>query len=539
MKTWTARSARSQVFSKGLGLVAGFVTMLGFAAELSAAPHYLRLSHTEATHSTMTVTWNTNGNVGTKVLYGTTSGNLSSEATGIVNPGPGSLGFIHEVTLTGLQPNTKYFYKAGDDVEGYSAEFSFITAVPPHEECGKFRFMFMGDNRPDPIFGGGENYDKILVEAEGHSSRFLLVGGDLVIDGDKIDQWATFLSYTESTSAFVPVMPCIGNHDTGPGDGDGANYNRIFALPKSTGMFGSNTEDYYHFTYGNVIVASLSTEGFDGGNIPFETQASYLDEVLTNNPKKWKIVMLHKPIYTYKDFLGATHEPNEEKQNAALVPIFDKHHVDVVLTSHNHWYERYEPSACATQGKPGSEKTCSVGGDPAFGTIYIVSGGAGAFTIPQLLCGLQPGQVKCSADHHYILFDVDDSKLTLETWSAFPQSSKIIDSLVIQKTSNVECGGGGGAGGSSSSSSSSGMGGASSSSTSSGDGGGGTSSGSGGNNTSSGNGAGGATPVPEDGVDVDSGCSCEQPGGSNTSGWWLALATAALGLSRARRRRSA
>ncbi len=526
------KTRRLQLFSMGLGLVAGLATMLGMVSELSAAPKYVRLSHDDATHSTMTVSWNTDGNVGTKVLYGTTAGNLSSEASGMVNPGPGSLGFIHEVTVTGLQPNTTYFYKAGDDVEGYSAEYSFITAPSPHEECGKFRFMFMGDNRPDPIFGGGENYDKILVEAEGHSSRFLLVGGDLVIDGDQIDQWATFLAYTESTSAFVPVMPAIGNHDTGPGEGDGANYNRIFALPTSTGAYGSNTEDYYHFTYGNVIVASLSTEGFDGGNIPFETQASYLDEVLTNNPKKWKIVILHKPIYTYEDPFGVTHEPNEEKQNAALVPIFDKHHVDIVLASHNHWYERYEPSACATQGKPGSDKTCSVGGDPAFGTIYIVSGGAGAFTIPQLLCGLGSGQVACSADHHYILFDVDDSKLTLETWSAFPQASKVIDSVVIQKTSNVECPtqGTGGAGGSTSSS---GMGG----STSSGSGGGSSSSGAGGSSTSSGNnGAGGTTPPADDGIDVDSGCGCEQPGSNNgPRGWWLALAAAALGLARKRR----
>jgi len=63
-------------------------------------------------------------------------------------------------------------------------------------------------------------------------------------------------------------MPCLGNHDTGPGSGDGANYNRLFALPRSIGPHGSGTEDYYAFTYGNAVFVSLSTESFKGGAIP-------------------------------------------------------------------------------------------------------------------------------------------------------------------------------------------------------------------------------------------------------------------------------
>jgi MYXO-CTERM domain-containing protein len=108
--------------------------------------------------------------------------------------------------------------------------------------------------------------------------------------------------------------------------------------------------------------------------------------------------------------------------------------VDVVFTSHNHWYERFHPSACATQGDPDSDSACSVGSDQfAAGTVYYVTGGAGAFTIPGMLCGSETGRAKCSGDHHYILVEIQDHVATLQTWAAFPQTNQVIDSIVITK----------------------------------------------------------------------------------------------------------
>ncbi len=513
---------------KGIGCASLAALSLALATEVQAAPQYVRLSFVDATQTTMTVTWHTTPNVAGEVRYGTSPGNLTMTETGIVNPGPGSMGDIHEVTLAGLQPDTVYYYQAGDTNDGYSPEYSFLTGPTPHEECGQFSFLFLGDNRPDGTLGGGENYDQILQQTEAHNAAFLLNGGDLVIDGDQLGQWATYLGYSESSSALIPLMPCLGNHDDGPGEGDGANYNRLFALPRSTGPYGSNTEDYYYFVYGNAIFVSLSTDSYKGGSIPFQTQADWLDEVLTAHPQLWKIVFLHKPIYTSEVIFSISHEPNEAGQNAAFVSVFDAHHVDVVLTSHNHWYERYEPSACGTQNNPGSDQPCLVGGDPANGTIYFVSGGAGAFTIPAALNFFPPpGQVTCLDDHHYMLFDVQDTKLTIDTWGAFPQANQIIDTLTIEKPSTVNCetigpGGAGGGGGSSS-----GVGGSTS-------GTGGTStSGTGGSTTSSGIGANGTTPTGDSSETGGCGCQTQKP----TRPAWLALAAAALGIGVWRRRR--
>jgi hypothetical protein len=405
-----------------------------------AAPFGLRLSYVDDEPSSLGVTWNTTADAPGQVRYGLAPGVYTWTESAASNLGPSELGTVHEAILSGLEPGTTYYYVAGSSADGFSAERSFTTRPLPHPTCGNARFVFLADNRPDRTFGGGQNWAQILEQAAVHRPAFVLNGGDLVTDGDNYSGWVDFLNWTAPVSASIPFMPCLGNHDDGPGEGDGANYNRLFSLPRSTGENASGTEDYYYFTYAHAIVAVLSTETYKGGAIPFAEQAAWLDRVLTENPRKWKFVMLHKPIYTKEVFFSISHEPNEAGQNAALVPVFDAHHVDVVFTSHNHWYERFQPSACAAQGRPGSSEPCPVGAENyAAGTVYYVSGGAGAFTIPGLLCGWQTGRVFCSGDHHYLLASIEHDTLTLETWGAYPQNNRIIDGITIVKPGE-DCG---------------------------------------------------------------------------------------------------
>ncbi len=85
-------------------------------------------------------------------------------------------------------------------------------------------------------------------------------------------------------------------------------------------------------------------------------QAEWLDAVLTASHASWKFVMFHHPVY-------ASHisrdNPNLRRE---WVPIFDKHHVDLVLQGHDHAYLRtypmrgHQPQATARDG-----------------TIYVVS----------------------------------------------------------------------------------------------------------------------------------------------------------------------
>jgi hypothetical protein len=393
----------------------------------------VRLSYSDDTPTTMTVTWNTPVTAPSEVRYGTSPGVFTQVQSGTVSVSIGVLGFVHEVTLTGLQPETIYYYVASSGAEGRSVQYSFTTRPVPDPSCGSSSFVFLGDSEPDPILGSGP-WAQIVAQAASHQPSFILHGGDMVSDALDPAEWLEFLTTTESVAAKFPFMPSVGNHDAGPVQGDAAIYNQLFSLPRSAGSSGSGTEDYYYFTSGNAIFVVLSTETFTGGGIPFATQAAWLDAVLTDNPRKWKFVIYHKPTYTYSDIFGLTHPPNEVGQNESLVAVIDAHHVDVVFNGHNHWYERYAPSACATLGNPGSDQPCAVGGNFADGTVYLVSGGGGAITIGSLGCGLQPGRVSCSGIHHYLRASIEDEILTLETWAAFPEVNEVIDSFTITKS---------------------------------------------------------------------------------------------------------
>ena len=60
----------------------------------------------------------------------------------------------------------------------------------------------------------------------------------------------------------------------------------------------------------------------------YGAQAQWLDTVLAENPNRWTLVTHHHPIYS-----GSEGRDNPEMRDA-WQPIYDKHHVDLVLAGH-------------------------------------------------------------------------------------------------------------------------------------------------------------------------------------------------------------
>jgi len=63
-------------------------------------------------------------------------------------------------------------------------------------------------------------------------------------------------------------------------------------------------------------------------------QAEWLDEVLENNPNQWTVVTFHHPIFSS----GAGRDNAGLRE--ALLPVIEKHNVDLVLQGHDHTYAR-------------------------------------------------------------------------------------------------------------------------------------------------------------------------------------------------------
>ena len=433
------------------------VLLLACVAPLRAdAPKQLRLSLIEDARRSMGVAWTTQDLVSSVVQFGLDTNYGQEQQASAQAHLVADIGYVHEVLLTGLSADTTYHYRVGDGQE-WSDDASFTTAKA--SQCEPWKFIAMGDNRTQFGEGGhagvSKNFMPILTEALAHQPNFILNSGDLVLDGHQADQWIDYLDSTAPFAQSIPMFTAMGNHDDDSVQGDGAKYNGIFYLPRNDD---SDSEDYFSYRYENALFVILSTQTFndtDAAGNPYGRQADYMEQVFQDNPDvTWRIVAYHHPSFTGggAEMLGhgIGHEPNEKHQNAAFLPIFDRYHVDFVISGHNHWYERFYPLRQGSDPQRGVVQT-----SPDDGTIYITSGGAGAYTmdfsfIPMLdVCHLDDyvGDTRavCSGLHHFSVFEFHDRSVEIKTWTTSCQntdcdgSPELIDSLSFSKSGASQC----------------------------------------------------------------------------------------------------
>lgn len=222
----------------------------------------------------------------------------------------------------------------------------FTLPPAPDDPCAPLRFIALGDGRA-AVDGVGPSayWAPILAEAIARRPAFVVNTGDLVKNGERPDEWAAYL---RTLPPWPPVVAVRGNHDRGP------HFYRLGLAPGPV----------FAWTVGPLLLAGIDTE------VPaIEPVAAALDGVLAASHAPWKIVVMHRPIWS-----RGNHGSDERGFNRILVPLFDRHDVALVLAGHDHDYERF----CASVGV-GPERRCA---GPGRGTVYVVTGGAATFTNP-------------------------------------------------------------------------------------------------------------------------------------------------------------
>ena len=393
-----------------------------------AKPRFVRLSLNA--DGAVGVAWSTlSGPSEASVRYGTNPRSLSRRVSGRVGPWLSrALGRTSEATLYDLRPQTRYYYRVGGPKGGFSEVAHFRTPARRDDRCGALRVAFVGDSRAErwqKTRGGAVTWTLRALRIAARRPHLVVHGGDMVYDARSHTLWKHFLWHSEALTRHVPFLPCIGNHDDGPGQGSRATFNRLFHLPHSDkALGGSGTEDFYAFRAANALFAVLSTETFRHGSPPLLQQSRWLDAVLQRNRAvRWKIVILHRPIYTHP--MWASHPPDEVGQNQALVPVINRHQVDLVIAGHNHLYERFARSRCEDET---STQPCPVPAGKG-GTVYLTSGGGGSF--PIFRAGpTNTGRVAAAGVYHFLLIDIHDGRLTTR---AIDDKDRVIDRFVLDK----------------------------------------------------------------------------------------------------------
>lgn len=255
--------------------------------------------------------------------------------------------------VEGLSPDTEYEYVL-QDAQGASVGGGRIHTAPA-PGTGHVRFLAVGDSGRIPwwnysAFASGidiaEGLKDLLPGRKGQwevAAEMEKVHADLFLHlGDLVYPWGRRCDYPEAfflpyanLLRDAPVYPCVGNHDM-MREGGQAFVDHFELRGKKTVSEGR----YYAFTHGPVQFIVLNSFTPRNRLTSGTEQWKWLEQVLAGPKPAWRVVMLHMPLYTSS---RALNEPARPAMRGLLHPLFVKTGVDLVLSGHDHLYERYQP----------------------------------------------------------------------------------------------------------------------------------------------------------------------------------------------------
>jgi hypothetical protein len=373
----------------------------GFRPELIRGP-YLQA----ATPGSMMVRWRTDEPDVSFVHYGAAPGNTTLVA------GDSTLKTEHMVMLTGLEPQTRYYYMlvgTKDTLQG--DERNYFLTLPVTRKTDKYRIGVFGDcgNNSTNQRNTRDQFEKYLGNHP--LNAWILLGDNAYSFGKDAEFQSNFFNiYKDNLLKNAPLFPAPGNHDyhDEPYNADYAQqskeiaYYQIFSMPANgeAGGVPSHTQAFYSFDIGNIHFLSLDSHGTeDNASRLYDTlgrQVRWIKEDLeANKNKDWVIAYWHHPPYS----MGSHNSDTEEqlvKIRENFIRILERYGVDLILCGHSHSYERsklmgghYGPenSFNTTQHDLSTSSAMYNGGENSCpyiknstegkGTVYVVSGSAG------------------------------------------------------------------------------------------------------------------------------------------------------------------
>lgn len=305
------------------------------------------------------------------------------------------LPYLHQLRITGLDPDTHYDYKVQQDAA--HSEGGFLT---PGDDAKPMRFIVYADSETEPESTGKHahwpgqgparklrnypvdqttGYRRNLEVIREREPAFVAIAGDLVQSGGEQRDWDEFWFHNAELASTSVILPALGNHEYfgGPGrlgkydteDSERAirKYQSYFDLPDNQASNPLHSERYYALDYGAVTLIVLdTTDGLphrsdrdtnwglrgenDGGQAPDWHPGSEQHDWLlgalqqAQQESRFTFVMFHGAPYSSGVHARLPGDKKGEDTLSAqpiqsLTPIFLKFGVDAVFGGHDEMYE--------------------------------------------------------------------------------------------------------------------------------------------------------------------------------------------------------
>jgi len=293
---------------------------------------------------------------------------------------------LHAITVEGLEPRTRYPYSVRS---GTSSKYGAFVTAPSDDSDAPFRFLVYGDNRSD-----GAAHAAVVRAMVPVASDFLVHTGDFVEDGGSRDQWQSFFEIESPLLSTRCLFSCVGNHELT--DGSGIAYARFFgptdpppgADPARAAKNAPAAARPEHldgtYRWGNARFF------FINGMVSYQgtVDRSWLEKALADADEEknltWRVVVVHHGPWS-----SGPHGNNKRLHDAGVIPLLVKHKVDLVISGHDHIYERGWSD----------------------GLAYLVSGGGGAPTYK--IKSKLPQSRTVESVHHFVDVKVSASSMQL------------------------------------------------------------------------------------------------------------------------------
>jgi acid phosphatase type 7 len=317
----------------GTGIVIVFLSLVAsLSAQTLTRGPYLQMGNDQS----VVVRWRTSSSTNSVVRFGASADSLTKTKS------QSGARMEHQVRLTGLSANTKYFYSIGATGKtlAQGSDYFFVTSPTPGTRKNT-RIWVIGDagtadSNQAAVRNAYENFT-----GSRHTDLWLMLGDNAYNDGtDSEYQAAVFNMYPAMLRKSV-LWSTMGNHEghTANSGTQSGPYYKIFTFPKNAESGGrpSGTEAYYSFDYANIHFVCLDSHGSNRSSTG--PMLTWLKDDLANTSQEWIIAFFHHPPYSKGSHNSDTETQLKEMRQNAL-PILEDYGVDLVLCGHSHSYER-------------------------------------------------------------------------------------------------------------------------------------------------------------------------------------------------------
>jgi predicted NAD-dependent protein-ADP-ribosyltransferase YbiA (DUF1768 family) len=261
----------------------------------------------------------------------------------------------HSAVLDNLEPDTLYAYRVGNGTDHWSEWHQFRTTTA---SASPLTLMYVGDAQNDIL----ALWSRLIRtgHAKAPEAKVLIHAGDLINRGTSDVDWGEWHRAGGWIHSTLFSMPVPGNHEYSGGPANGPrtitkHWRAQFNLPSDAAVIPGVEETCYYVDVQGIRLIALNS------NEKQKEQAEWLDKLLSDASKprpRWTLAAFHHPIFS----------ASKGRDNADLrklwQPLFDKHHVDLVMTGHDHTYARSNLVSGANMraGRAGTVYVVSVSG---------------------------------------------------------------------------------------------------------------------------------------------------------------------------------